>query len=185
MSKNHTTVQAEDRLLPWYLIYTKPRQESIALENLKQQNFNAYLPRYKKLKKPSKTSLNQEITVVHEALFPRYLFLQPTHAEQSLSTVQYTRGVVCIVRFGTNLAKVPQQLIDKLRAFEKVREEAPLDEISTLKPGTRVRLSQGSSLEHLEGLVQSSSAKRVTILLEIMGGLQKVTVKPAQVDIIK
>lgn len=185
MSKNHITSQAEDKQLHWYLVYTKPRQESVALENLERQNFNVYLPRYKKLKKPTKTSLTQDISVVREPLFARYLFVQPTHPEQSLSTVQYTRGVVCMVRFGTHLASVPQQLIEDIRAFEQTREEASIDEISPLKPGTRVRLNQYSGLEHLEGLVQSSSAKRVTILMEIMGGLQKITTKPAHLDVIK
>ncbi|CAM5197634.1 hypothetical protein OURE66S_04548 [Oligella ureolytica] len=80
-----------------------------------------------------------------------------------------------MVRFGTNMASVPQQLIDDMRAFEKSREESSLEELSPLKLGTRVRLNRHSGLEHLEGLIQNSSAKRVTVLLEIMGGLQKVT----------
>ncbi|CAM5201302.1 Transcription antitermination protein RfaH [Oligella ureolytica] len=154
--------------MAWYLIYTKPRQEIVALENLERQGFNVYLPLYKKLKKPAKNAINQEITIVHEPLFARYLFVQPSHPEQSLSTVQYTRGVVCMVRFGTNMASVPQQLIDDMRAFEKSREESSLEELSPLKLGTRVRLNRHSGLEHLEGLIQNSSAKRVTVLLEIM-----------------
>ncbi|MEE8263278.1 MAG: transcription termination/antitermination NusG family protein, partial [Gammaproteobacteria bacterium] len=28
----------------WYLIYSKPRQERLALENLRRQNYEAYLP---------------------------------------------------------------------------------------------------------------------------------------------
>ena len=29
----------------WYLIYTKPRRERAALENLERQGYQAYLPR--------------------------------------------------------------------------------------------------------------------------------------------
>lgn len=32
----------------WYLAYTKPKQESVALVNLEQQGFEAYLPLFKK-----------------------------------------------------------------------------------------------------------------------------------------
>ena len=28
----------------WYLIHTKPRQESVALENLERQGYQCYLP---------------------------------------------------------------------------------------------------------------------------------------------
>ena len=28
----------------WYLIYTKPRQEKVALQNLEQQGYQCYLP---------------------------------------------------------------------------------------------------------------------------------------------
>jgi len=37
----------------WYLAYTKPREERIAEANLQQQDFEVYLPLYKKFKKPS------------------------------------------------------------------------------------------------------------------------------------
>ncbi len=35
----------------WYLSYTKPREERVAEVNLQQQDFEAYLPLYKKFKK--------------------------------------------------------------------------------------------------------------------------------------
>ena len=34
----------------WLVVYTKPRQEQLALQNLERQNFGVYLPRYKKFK---------------------------------------------------------------------------------------------------------------------------------------
>ena len=184
MSKKSITSHEPEKHLLWYLVYTKPRLEFIAQENLERQGFNVYLPLYKIIKKPTKNSLNKEINVVREPMFPRYLFVQAKHREQSLSTIQYTRGVLFIVRFGQNLASLPQKLIDDIKTFEKVREDTNIEDMTPFKPGTRVRLNQHSGLEHLEGLVQTSSTNRVTILLEIMGGLQKVTTKPSYIDII-
>ena len=37
----------------WFLAYTRPRLETVALQNLQQQGFDAYLPFYKRLKKSS------------------------------------------------------------------------------------------------------------------------------------
>ena len=57
--------------LTWYLIYTKPRQEAIALTNLSRQGFECYLPMLKVEKiRQRKTAL------VTETMFPRYLFIQ-------------------------------------------------------------------------------------------------------------
>ena len=32
----------------WYVVYTHPREEALAEENLKRQGFEVYWPRYKK-----------------------------------------------------------------------------------------------------------------------------------------
>lgn len=170
--------------LPWYVAYTKPKQESCALSNLLAQNFNAYLPLYKKLKKPAKNAINQDILVVHEPMFPRYIFFQPSHKEQSIGKVQSTRGIVTLIRFGTELAIMPPDIIQSIRELEQQREEASEQDINPLKPGTRVRLNHNSSLQGLEGLVQTASSKRVIVLLEILGNTRNVKIKPNNLDII-
>ena len=46
---NSETVEIDPTgLSRWYLAYTKPKQESVALFNLEQQGFEAYLPLFKK-----------------------------------------------------------------------------------------------------------------------------------------
>lgn len=169
---------------PWYVAYTKPRQEEYALSNLLQQDFNAYLPRYKKLKKPAKNALDQEILVVHEPMFPRYIFLQQTRKEQAINKAQHTRGIVTLVRFGIELATMPCSLIAAIREFEQHRNQACFDDITPLKPGTKVKLNHNTPLQGLEGLVQTSSAKRVVVLLEILGRPKTIKVEPNQLDII-
>lgn len=173
----------ETTRFPWYVAYTKPRQEEYALSNLLQQDFNAYLPRYKKLKKPAKNAINQEIQVVHEPMFPRYIFLQQTRQEQSISKAQNTRGIVTLVRFGVELATMPAHLIAAIQEFEQQRNQASFNDISPLKPGTKVTLNQNTPLQGLEGLVQTASSKRVVVLLEILGRPKTIKLEPNQLDI--
>ena len=61
--KNYSTPQ-------WFLIYTKPRQEERAKENLENQGFETFLPMiaFEKIKQPKLYSL--------KPMFPRYLFTQ-------------------------------------------------------------------------------------------------------------
>jgi transcriptional antiterminator RfaH len=161
----------------WYLAYTKPRQEQIALSNLELQHFNAYLPLYKKFK-PSP----QGPVALFEPMFPRYIFFRPSKPEQSISTVRSTKGITTIVRFGFEPAVMPDALVQCIRQLEQDRSQATLQEISNLKAGQTVRL-QHTALGGIEGLIQSVSTKRVAVLLEILGRPTLVQVEHHQVAV--
>ena len=63
----------------WLVAYTKPRLELVALQNLERQNFEVYLPRYKKFK-----NTEEGPVPVFEPMFPRYILFRPSKAEQSI-----------------------------------------------------------------------------------------------------
>jgi transcriptional antiterminator RfaH len=54
----------------WHLIYTKPHQEKVALDNLTHQNYQCYLPLINKEK-----ILRGKKILSKEPMFPRYLFV--------------------------------------------------------------------------------------------------------------
>ncbi len=160
----------------WYVAYTQPRQESVALLNLKQQGFDAYLPLYKVFKKSS-----GKTTPVLEPMFPRYVFFRPGHEKQSMTGARSTRGVAFVLSFGLNLAVLKPEQFKAIQAFEAARNSADLGEISGFQPGTQVRL-RGTALNGLEGMVKSVSAKRVTLLLEMLGKQQTIHVEHGQIE---
>lgn len=147
----------------WYLAYTKPRQEPIAEQNLVQQNFEVYLPLYKKVKK-----VEQGPVVLFEPMFPRYIFFRPAKSGQSISVVRNTKGINNLVRFGFEPATLDPELLDRIRQIEQLRSQASVQEIDNLQAGQKVIL-KNSPLSGLEGVVQSVSSKRVAVLLEILG----------------
>jgi transcriptional antiterminator RfaH len=77
---------------------------------------------------------------------------------------------------------VSDELVDTIRSLELQREQAGLAEITPFQPGTRVRL-RDKGLQALEGLVVSVSAKRVKLLLEILGRQKEVCVDHAQLEL--
>lgn len=160
----------------WYLVYTKPKQENVALLNLQQQGFHAYLPLYKSFKNTLCTGY-----LGFEAMFPRYVFFQPASASQSISTARSTRGVVSLVRFGFEPAVVKADTVQAIKLFEELRNNAGLAEISPLQPGTPVRFKH-AALRGLQGLVKSVSSKRVAVLLELLGQDQLVQVDHSQLE---
>lgn len=93
---DHPELQTEEVALKrWYLAYTKPRLEQIALLNLAQQGFEAWLPLFKKIK-----STEDGLVAIFEPMFPRYILFRPRQPQQSISKVNNTKGVSNIERFG-------------------------------------------------------------------------------------
>ena len=161
----------------WYLAYTKPRQESIAQDNLVRQAFDAYLPLYKKFKKTE-----QGPVALFEPMFPRYILFRPSKPEQSISVVRSTKGIATIVRFGFEPAQLQDELVHRIRQLEEDRNHATLQELSNLKAGQTVRLKH-TALGGIEGLIQSVSSKRVAVLLEILGRPTVVQLEHHQVEV--
>ena len=161
----------------WFVAYTKPRQEHIALQNLEQQSYEAYLPLYKKIKKTEQGPVS-----VFEPMFPRYIFFRPGKTGQSISSVRSTKGIANIVRFGFEPAVIDEELLRRIRQIEEDRHHATLLELSQLKPGQTVRL-QHAALQGVEGLIQSVSSKRVAVLLEILGSPVVVQLEHHQVEL--
>jgi transcriptional antiterminator RfaH len=182
----------------WYVAHTKPRLEHVALEQLQRQDFEVYLPMFRVFKKPARRPTPvrgrasgggleggagvppQAMRVVHEPMFPRYLFLRPTRATQSLSVVRSTLGVSRLVMFGQQPATLADAAIAAIRQAEGLRETAGLDQISPYQPGMAVRLLD-PAFSGLQALVQAVSKDRVTLLLEILGRPQSVQVEFARI----
>lgn len=162
---------------PWYLAYTRPRMEHTALANLERQGFEVYLPLFKTCRRTP-----EGLQPGFEAMFPRYVFLRAINQRQSLATVASTRGVCGLVKFGGEAALVGPDILEKIREFERQRNEAEFELISPIQPGAQVRMRKGG-LKGIEGLVVSVARQRVTFLLEILGREQQVTVAHGELEL--
>ncbi|MBT5106134.1 MAG: transcriptional activator RfaH, partial [Porticoccaceae bacterium] len=72
----------------WFLVQTKSKQESRAVDNLERQGVNSFCPMIgvEKLSRGSRV-------VKQEALFPGYLFVNFNQKSVSSTTIRSTRGV--------------------------------------------------------------------------------------------
>ena len=94
----------------WYLIKTKTRQENIAIQNLKNQEYSTYCATVK-------------IDNKHVVLFPSYIFIHLDNKKENWSPIRSTKGVVNFVRFGLNFAQVPDNVIEFLKANQLINKE--------------------------------------------------------------
>lgn len=149
----------------WFAVYTKPRQEHIALLNLERQSFECYLPI---AENPSRRRGVPNQTR-HEPLFPRYLFLKADQKLQSLVNVRSTRGVVSLVRAGVELIKIPGSIIGGLKTRMHPATGLISLEPNALAHGDKVRVF-GGPFAALEGIFQSHRGRtRSLLLFELLG----------------
>ena len=147
----------------WYLVYTKPRQEEVALTNLERQGYGVYLPRVRQWRRRQGRR-----TQVVEPLFPRYLFIHLNTQTDNWAPIRSTLGVATLVRFGREPARIPDDLV----AFLKKREgEQGLHDWAEPEYGVgdRVRVAEGAFLGYEGILLARTSRERVVVLLDIVG----------------
>lgn len=120
----------------WFLIQTKSRQESRAIENLERQGICSFCPRIM----IEKLSRGRRV-VVSEALFPGYLFVNFDHNRVSATTLRSARGVSHFVSTAGAPVRVPEDLIASLM-------QRDLEQIGKGAVGA---LTAGDNLEILEG----------------------------------
>lgn len=160
----------------WYLVYCKPRQETVARENLARQGYEIYLPFMHEVRRRQ----GKRVTLI-APMFPRYLFIHLNNQTDNWAPIRSTLGVVSVVRFGRSAARVPDGLIDKLKSREDPQgvQILPVDQY---KPGTRVRITQGSFAGY-EGIFQAATGHdRVMVLLDVLGRSARTTVHSASVE---
>jgi len=158
--------------LSWYLIHSKPRQEQIALENLERQFYPCYLPIFR-----AEKIRRGELSVSEEPLFPRYLFVQLDTDSQSRSwaPIHSTRGVARLVRFGSEPARVSEELIAQLR--EGQARSASVQRL--FEPEQAVRIARGP-FAGVEGIFQMADGhRRAMVLIEMLSRPVSVPVDPA------
>ncbi|MCP4237029.1 MAG: transcription/translation regulatory transformer protein RfaH [Aestuariibacter sp.] len=157
----------------WYLIYTKPKHEQVALQNLEQQGFECYLPVM-----PVEKLHRRKITLSNEPLFPRYLFIRLAKgvSARSWSPIRSTRGVSRMVSFGNEPTRVDDWLIEALKSHEGIVENEP-EQLFT--PGGKVKLTEGA-FRGVEGIYQMPDGEsRVLVLIELLGKQVEMRVSPA------
>jgi len=154
----------------WYLIYTKPRAEKLAQDNLQRQEFTTYLP----LIQETHRYRGKYVSRI-EPMFPRYLFIQLNCTTDNWSPIRSTLGVSSIVRFGAYPMQVPESLLDALQERE---DENGIQSVSEkeFQSGDRIRIIEGA-MAGLEGIYESKTSKeRVIVLLNIAGQHTRVNI---------
>ena len=155
----------------WYVVATRPRQESVARDHLARQGYRVLLPEIS-LKKRRQ---NRWVAVV-EPLFPGYLFVQIAFGRDDAAPIRSTRGCRDLVRFGEHHPSVPVMVLEALLGQSaSVIEGCPL-----FTAGETVRIEGGPFVGLIAVFDMPKGDDRAQVLLEMLGKVQQVVVDSDQ-----
>ena len=146
----------------WYLVHCKPNSEKIALRNLKNQDFPAFLP----LQKLTRRNGAVFQTRLHP-LFPSYMFVAQDPAAGQWRKINNTRGVARIVCLAAEPSPVPMTIMNQL--FEQCDVTGVFQKSANLAAGDNAKISQGSFAGAIGEIIAIEPNQRVHLILDFMG----------------
>ena len=111
-------------------------------------------------------------------MFPGYCFIA---VELQWHAARWTAGVIHPIMDGVAPAKVPDGVIDEIRRRE-VNGLIELAKPPVLRRGDRVRILRGPFTGHLAIFADMKPRERVEILLQLLGGGQRVTLAKGDIE---
>lgn len=164
----------EESMNNWQLIYSKPKQEYKAKENLENQGVGVCFPEIM-VEKIQKGKLKNII----EPLFPRYLFVKiPQNV--AWTTVRSSRGVSDFVRFGNEVATITD---DMLNQINQLLDHNTAEQLTNIPHEGDAVIIKTGEFAGLEGVFkQRDGEQRCYVLLDILGRTNKVRMDLAKVS---
>jgi transcriptional antiterminator RfaH len=156
----NTNVEGLTETLSWYALYTHPKQEDRADENLRAWQVETFAP---KLKTRRSNPYARTPVYFTKHLFPRYIFAR-FRAGEFLHQVRFTRGVASVVGIGNVPAPIDDQVIAIIKSQSDANSIVKIGD--GFKVGSEVVISDGP-LKGLTGIFEKNmkDSERVMILL--------------------
>ncbi|CUA86457.1 transcription/translation regulatory transformer protein RfaH [Pseudidiomarina woesei] len=145
--------------MTWYVVRTKPRQETRARQNLENQEIEAFLPEItlQKIRRGKRTA-------VTEPLFPGYIFANLDDYAGKFHKVRSTFGVAKMLTFGETPATIPDALIQEMHQINADTQQKA-QQSAMPQVGEKVEITYGPFKGFMAEIVQLDGESRCIVLL--------------------
>ena len=160
----------------WHVVHTRSGREKFAAGHLERQGFTTYLPVCRRHRRHARGA-----APILAPLFPRYLFVEADLAQDRWRSINGTYGVRHLVCMGDRPSRVPDGVVEAIRARETADGVVALapDPLlgETFEPGETVKITAGP-LADQAGLFDGLDAQvRVVVLLDMLGRRMRVPLR--------
>jgi len=159
----------------WYLVHSKPHQESVAVLNLQRLGVETFCPQWRRFK-----LIRRRKRIAIGPLFPGYLFSRFDMATE-FRKVTYAQGVDNVVMFGSIPALVDEPIISSIKA--RIQNGFAHPQSPFFKVGQVVRIKEGPFLG-LEAVFEKdlSGSQQVALLLKTVAYQARIILNREQVS---
>lgn len=165
-------------LKPWFLVQLKPMSYKLAERNLKRQGFQTFLP----LQQTTERKV-MRFTNKIKPLFPGYMFVTFDVQNAPWRKINSTMGVSKLVSFDGYPQPVPSDLVSGLKL--RCDDRGALLPPEMLNKNDEVQILTGPFTNFIATIEELDAQKRVWVLIELMGQLTRISLKPEYLKIIK
>jgi transcriptional antiterminator RfaH len=158
----------------WLVANCHANQESVAIENLVRQNYEAYCPMMLK-----RRSHARRVEEVARPLFPGYMFVHVDPVRERWRPILSTIGIRTVVHFGERLGALNDEFIHSLRMREKDGLILPPE--TSYQVGQRVRINSDAFDGVVATVLSVDEKQRLTILMDILRRQVRIKVRTDQV----
>jgi transcription elongation factor/antiterminator RfaH len=161
-SAGHASLALQDQER-WYVVHTQPQREVQAAQQLENQDYRVFLPRFFKSRRHAR-----KFETVLAPLFPRYMFIVLNLGRDRWRSVNGTYGVDRLLMRSGEPEPVPLGLVEQLAGAADANDAVRFS--MGLQQGQTIRVTAGPFAELIGKLESLDDQGRVRVLLEIMGG---------------
>jgi transcription antitermination factor NusG len=152
--------------MKWYVVYTKPKWEKRATEQLMQLGVNCYCPMVKKIVQRSDRKIKVEVP-----LFNHYIFVQV--ADKDRNNVFISPGVVRYLFWLGRHAIVKDKEIETIKEWLNTGDTATDISVMQYQIGEKIKLNSGPFYEQT-AIVKDITKTHYVLILESIGYVLKV-----------
>jgi transcriptional antiterminator RfaH len=155
----------------WLVAHTQPTKEEVARLNLLRQNFEVYIPRYKRLRRHAR-----RVDTVLAPLFPRYLFINLDIQKDRWRSINGTKGICYLLLSEEKPALIPSTIIDQLKNQEDSEGVVSVATLYLFVKGQKVNINDGFFSGYTATFEKMADNDRVRLLLNFLGQEQELNV---------
>ncbi len=160
--------------MPWYVTYTKPRNEKKVTSLLQQKGIEVYCPLQDEIRQWSDRKKK-----VSEPVFRSYLFVKlKDYATESLQVLE-TPGIVSFVWWNKKPGVVRDEEIKAIQDFLTAYKEVKT--ITDIKEGEVVTVTEGP-LKNMNGVVKFIKGRKAYLSVQALGLALVATVPVHSID---
>ena len=154
----------------WYVAYCHSGAEQSAKTNLNRQNYETWLPLYRKVRRHARKT-----ETVLKPLFPRYIFIEIDLNTQPWRPIVSTFGIQSIISTADGPSPIENNIVYAL--MEKAEQDGIFEiKQDKFKSGDQIRIQNGPMAD-VEGIFETElDSERILILLKLMGREVRVSV---------